>query len=225
MQAERDLLVKNIFPQLRKICEQRSVAWTEVDLRWGITTEQAAEGRVLPLCLDEIQRCRPYFIGLLGERYGWVPVSVPDELIQRQPWLREHLDCSVTELEILHGVFAAEPMHAYFYFRDRKYLEGVSEGERKEFEEEDPDAAGRLENLKRKIRDGRTSNFCNLRENYFGPEELGEWILEDFTKLIDGLYPPDETPDNSGPGSSTARSACARSSTGLYRSRGSHRTS
>ena len=56
MQAERDHFVKFIFPQLRKLCEERAVTWTEVDLRWGITTEQAAEGKVLPLCLEESRR-------------------------------------------------------------------------------------------------------------------------------------------------------------------------
>ena len=75
MQAERDELVKFIFPQLRKLCEQRGVAWGEVDLRWGITDEQKSEGMVLPICLDEIKRCRPFFIGLLGERYGWVVLA------------------------------------------------------------------------------------------------------------------------------------------------------
>jgi len=33
MQAERDHLVKFIFPQLRKLWESRSVTWGEVDLR------------------------------------------------------------------------------------------------------------------------------------------------------------------------------------------------
>lgn len=56
MQAERDELVKYAFPQLRKLCEQRGVTWGEVDLRWGITDEQRAEGQVLPLCLQEIHR-------------------------------------------------------------------------------------------------------------------------------------------------------------------------
>ena len=37
MNAERDELAKHIFPQLRKLCEQRGVAWADVDLRWGIT--------------------------------------------------------------------------------------------------------------------------------------------------------------------------------------------
>ena len=37
MQAEREELVKRVFPQLRKLCEARGVVWGEVDLRWGIT--------------------------------------------------------------------------------------------------------------------------------------------------------------------------------------------
>jgi hypothetical protein len=124
MQAERDELVKYIFPKLRKLCEQRGVTWGQVDLRWGITDEQKSEGQVLQICLDEIHRCRPYFIGLLGERYGWVPENIPPELVQREPWLKEHFKHSVTELEILHGVLNNPEMtaHAFFYFRDANYL-------------------------------------------------------------------------------------------------------
>lgn len=194
---ERDLLVKKVFPQLRKMCEERSVSWTEVDLRWGITSEQAAEGKVLPLCLEEIERCRPYFIGLLGERYGWVPISIPDELVQVQPWLREHLNCSVTELEILYGVFREEKTRAgaYFYFRSHNYLERLPEAERNEFEAESPNAVASLAKLKRKIREGRENSLYSLKESYAGPEELGEWILEDFTKLVDALYPKEDAPD------------------------------
>lgn len=197
MQAERDLLVKKVFPQVRKMCEERSVVCTEVDLRWGITTEQAAEGKVLPLCLEEIQRCRPFFIGLLGERYGWVPSAIPADLIQVQPWLLNYPNRSVTELEILHGVFGAEKVsgHSYFYFRNRDYVERSAGGERNQFEAESADAITRLENLKQKIRDSQTNGVYSLRENYSGPEELCEWILEDFTKLIDRLYPKEATPD------------------------------
>lgn len=50
MQAERDERIKHIFPDLRKLCESRGVVWGEVDLRWGITDEATAEGRVLPIC-------------------------------------------------------------------------------------------------------------------------------------------------------------------------------
>src|ERR1039458_5799580 len=91
MQTERDHLVKFIFPQLRKLCESRGVTWSSVDLRWGITQEESAEDRILPICLEEIKRCRPYFIGLLGQRYGWIPDAIPQEVIEREPWLQEHL--------------------------------------------------------------------------------------------------------------------------------------
>ena len=66
MQAEREELVKRIFPQVRRLCEERGVGWSEVDLRWGVTDEQKAEGAVLPICLAEIDRSRPFFLGLLG---------------------------------------------------------------------------------------------------------------------------------------------------------------
>ncbi len=125
MMRERDLLVKEVFPELRRKCAKRFVTFTEVDLRWGITEEQANEGQVLPLCLAEIERSRPYFIGLLGERYGWIPDTIRPEVIEREPWLKEHVQgrTSVTELEILHGVLNNPKMqhHAFFYFRDPAY--------------------------------------------------------------------------------------------------------
>ena len=132
MGAEREALVKFVFPQLRKRCEERGVTWGEVDLRWGITDEQAAEGQVLPICLAEIERSRPYFLGLLGKRYGWVPGEIPPDLIEQEPWLADHLDHSVTELEILH---------AFFYLRDPVYLQGVTEAERSDCAEDDPTLA------------------------------------------------------------------------------------
>jgi tetratricopeptide (TPR) repeat protein len=195
MHDERDILIKKIFPQLRKLCEERAVTWTEVDLRWGITREESDEGKVLPLCLEEIHRCRPYFVGLLGERYGRLPKSISADLLESQPWLKEHLEHSVTELEIIHGVFHEEQMHkhAYFYFRDPKYLESVPEGKRQYFMSDE--ASGKLVKLKEKIRDARDKEICVLREGYVNPEQLSEWILEDFTALIDRLYPKDKIPD------------------------------
>src|SRR4051794_25439414 len=104
MHAEREQLVKHVFPQIRKLCERRGVTWGEVDLRWGITEEQKSEGKVLSVCLAEIRNCRPFFLGILGERYGWVPDEVTPDLTEREPWLAEQGSCSVTELEILYGV-------------------------------------------------------------------------------------------------------------------------
>ena len=210
MHQEREELVKFIFPKLRKLCEERGVTWGEVDLRWGITSEQKAEGKVLPICLAEIHRCRPYFIGLLGERYGWVPHEIPQEIMEQEPWLTEHLDHSVTELEILHGVLRNPEMadNAYFYFRDPAYIYTFPDDQQADFREhptrqeiEDlgseeaerraKERRQKLKALKDKIHD---SGFP-VRENYRDPKELGELVLRDLTEVINRLFPEEEVPD------------------------------
>ena len=110
--AERDLLVRKVFPELRRRCRERQVELIDVDLRWGITEEEAQQGRVLPICMAEIDRARPFFMGLLGERYGWVPAAgqFDRSLLIEQPWLEEHAGGkSVTELEVFHGVLDTLP--------------------------------------------------------------------------------------------------------------------
>src|SRR5512145_1485509 len=78
MQAERDYLKVFVFPRIEEELQKRRIKLEIVDLRWGvdttsITQEDEREANVLKVCLDEINRCRPFFIGLLGDRYGWVP--------------------------------------------------------------------------------------------------------------------------------------------------------
>ena len=73
MNAERDVLIKNVFPRLRERAEELGVFIREVDLRWGVTEEQARRGEALEICLEGIEECRPYFVCMLGKRYGWIP--------------------------------------------------------------------------------------------------------------------------------------------------------
>lgn len=212
MQRERELLVKQVFPELRRVCDERFVTLTEVDLRWGITAEQAAEGQVLPICLDEIVLSRPYFIGLLGERYGWVPRSLPADVIAKEPWLEAHVDAgtSVTELEVLHGVLnnPDAAARASFYFRDPGYTNSVSDAERRLMtEHDDPDdvrVSGaeeaarrtaarrvRLVALKQRIRD----SGLPVVENYPDPAALATAVRDHLLAVIDELYPADAIPD------------------------------
>ena len=188
MQEEREELVKQIFPQLRRLCESRGVTWGEVDLRWGVPDEAKAEGKVLPLCLQEIEHCRPYFIGLLGERYGWVPEEIPPELLETQAWLAKHRGKSVTALEILHGVFENPAMekHAFFYFRDPAFA-AAHPG----FTEEAPVLREKLAKLKDDIR----HSGHPVSEPFDSPKKLGEWVLRDMTAVIEKLYPEKEIPN------------------------------
>ena len=199
MQAEREELVKFTFPELRKRCRERQVEFVEVDLRWGVTDEQNAEGRVLPICLEEIKRCRPYFIGLLGERYGWVPEAISQELMEQEEWLKEHLQHSVTELEILHGVIRNPEMaeHAFFYFRDPKASLKVEDqlAGKPDYKPEPQPSGAKLQLLKEKIRGHcRQRSPDRIRENYLDAKTLGKLALDDLWGVIDKRFPVVEIP-------------------------------
>src|SRR5436309_7629919 len=79
MHAERDHLVKVVFPALRERLLPYRVELLDIDLRWGVTREQAESEQVISLCLEQIDQCRPFFLGLLGQRYGWVPPRLPSD--------------------------------------------------------------------------------------------------------------------------------------------------
>src|SRR5207253_8063812 len=101
--------------------------------------------KVLPLCFEEIQRCRPYFIGLLGERYGCINGlnSIDANLLESQSWLYECSNNSVTELEILFGVFNNEVIkgNAFIYFRDPGYIHLLPDDVRKNYTAENNEDA------------------------------------------------------------------------------------
>ena len=190
---ERDLLVKQVFPKLRRKARERGVEVVDVDLRWGITEEESRQGKVIPICLGEIDRCRPYFVGMLGERYGWIPPAdqYSSDVIERQPWLKDHLGgVSVTELEILHGVLNDPAMagHAFFYIRDPSW--SVSQGEPGFICETDEKKA-KLADLKQRI---GTSGFP-VAKNIPDPNALAEQIGRDLWKLIEQQYPDRDEPD------------------------------
>jgi nephrocystin-3 len=189
---ERDLLVRRVFPSLRARLKDRFVDLVDIDLRWGITVEQAERGEVLPICLAEIDRARPYFVGMLGERYGWIPPRDAYELtlLERQKWLEDHRGgCSVTELEILHGVLNNPDMagRAFFYFRDPAYS-ATKGGDYVAASAED---ARRQRALKDRIRE---SGFP-IVENYATPENFAERLEADLWNVLDEIFPADEFPD------------------------------
>lgn len=132
MQAERDYLVKVVFPELRERLERHRIHLVDIDLRWGVTRQQAENDRVLDFCLDQIRLCKPFFVGILGERYGWVPTKFPAEALTQYGWVQYQTSKSLTELEILYGVLNDPTMcdRALFYLRDPAFISQVSEEQR-----------------------------------------------------------------------------------------------
>lgn len=127
MQAERDHLRHVVFPRLEEELRKGRLRLEPIDLRQGVETadlasEEARERMVLKVCLEEIQRSRPFLIVLLGDRYGWVP---PEERLvaatQEVGFAADVHDKSVTALEIEFGILKQSPdqrRRSFFYFRD-----------------------------------------------------------------------------------------------------------
>jgi len=139
MHAERDYLVKRVFPRLSAWCEERRLRLIDIDLRWGVSEADATQNkRVVQVCLDRIDECRPFFLCFLGQRRGWVPTSddVNNETKHRFPELTKEREWSpkltkipnnnpnerysylgnnsVTEMEILHA--RIDPLHNRSFF-------------------------------------------------------------------------------------------------------------
>jgi len=173
MQADRDELVKDAFQRLRLACQERAVSWAEVDFRWGITEQEQLDGMVLPLCFGQIDECRPYFVGLLGGRYGTAVDVFPEAVLEQHPWLADYEGCSVTELEMTHAALRdpAQAERAFFYFRDARGGDGDAR---------DP----RTERLKAKLRG------ADLRcGEYESPQELAEAVFRDLSRALYEDFP------------------------------------
>lgn len=170
MHAERDWLVKRVFPALRERLEPHRVHLVDIDLRWGVTKEQADNDQVLDICLSEIDECRPFFLGILGERYGWVSDRIPDRITSKWGWVRHQLKKSITELEILYGVLNNPDMREYalFCFRDPAFLAELPAEKRGDFEPESPRHKQQLDNLKRAIRDSKLPLVEDYRCRFAG---------------------------------------------------------
>ncbi|XP_053407147.1 uncharacterized protein LOC123546872 [Mercenaria mercenaria] len=83
MQAERNWLMKNAFPQLRQFCQQRGLDFQIADMRWGVREDATDDHRTTELCLHEIKNCQklsrgPNFVAFLGDKYGFRPI--PSEI-------------------------------------------------------------------------------------------------------------------------------------------------
>lgn len=80
--------------------------------------------RAVELCLTEVRKCE-FFIGILGDRYGYVPDSynVPD--MEEFDWLKTYPPkASVTELEMHLGALSNPSKFldkAFFYVRDSSF--------------------------------------------------------------------------------------------------------
>ncbi|XP_062515813.1 tetratricopeptide repeat protein 41-like [Corticium candelabrum] len=211
-QEERDYLVKHVFPRLDKACHERGTYFAPIDLRWGINESQSSQGHVIQLCLDYIRKSSPFFVCLLGERYGshlppnapadhpsatWFEKNLSIAQMNGFEWLRreEFKHKSITELEVIQAAFEEESNAAcaYFYMRDPgavaiRLPSDLSDEERQArlavFGAESEFAEKQMSALKERI---VKSRLAVRRFNTV--EELGKMLLDDWMTVINNEYP------------------------------------
>lgn len=68
-------------------------------------SENESTLKILNVCLDEIDRCRPYMIVILGYRYGWLQGSdkIGLAVMNKGGIALQDSDISLTALEIEYG--------------------------------------------------------------------------------------------------------------------------
>ncbi len=182
MQEERDALHRVVFPYLRDACGQLQIEFVGVDLRWGITEEDAQQGKTIDICLAETEACYPFFLGILGERYGWVP---PRNVRGRHEALFRD-DISVTEAEIAVGALRHGPRQAkaLFCLRDKSLSKQLQPGRQQK-------APKKLTDLKARI---LASGFRTL-DGYRSIEAFCDFVKTELEAMIASAFPPPEDTD------------------------------
>lgn len=175
MQEERDILNQDVFPIVKGVCDKLGVAFNMIDLRWGITDEDKANGSVLELCLDEIQHCKPYFIGLIGNHYGTILSDYSSDIEEKYGFIKANKDKSVTEMEMILGALSEENRErCFFYYKDPGlFVESHNDGHEEA-----------IEDLKKRIDD---LNIYHTK--YADFNSFKDTVLKDLVEAIKADYP------------------------------------
>lgn len=207
MQSERDYLTMVVLPRLNRELRSLCVTLRIIDLRWGIDTrketEKDVEEKVMRVCMDEIERSKPFFIGLLGQRYGWIPSSVPIDLGSDIDFAGK----SITAMEIEYGFFCRSDINGCLFLeRDSScyvsmdasvkglYDDAYSGKSRADIEK----VAGKLTQLKERIKDrlhdmGRDDCYQVYsprweNDHFSGLEDFGEKVFKILFREIKNTY-------------------------------------
>jgi len=173
MQAERDHLVRFVFPKLRERLLLQRIHLVDVDLRWGVTSDQNA----VDVCRNVIDECRPRFLCLLGGRYGWIPPQKTQ---------------SITADEVHYGALQSQRKSiAFFYFRDPAATEAMREHTPGEYREQKGTIGEKaLVALKSSIEAAGFKPFTygahwdDDTKRLIGLEALGERVFDDLLQSI-----------------------------------------
>lgn len=218
--GERDALTRVVFPALNNRAKSRRVRVVPVDLRWGLTSEDTSDSGLgaLEHCLLEIEKSRPFFLALLGERYGWIPPNYRVSETKEFQWCNTfEPGHSITAMEIYHGFLRKwyQPVHAIVYNRDPEFIKDISDekdergwSDRGVFAwdyPDKPDVLARRNQLRQDCQDHPYCKYRTYAPQYGGKDEEGKptvtglaefekGVLDDLWAAIKAEFPPPPPP-------------------------------
>ena len=196
MHGERDLINDLVVPQINEILKRYRVHVIVVDLRWGLTVEDTSNAGLgaLDHCLREVENCKPYFIQLLGDLYGWCP---DDYRVSKQKdfeWMQSYPPgFSATHLECIQGLlrFSGKPVRGFCYQRDPSFLEDIQDPEtRSIFEFDYPGDNVKLElreSMRRQLKAHPFVSYHNYKCLYGGRDPHGRPCVKHLASLAEKM--------------------------------------
>lgn len=199
MQAERDYFHEKVFPRLRAKVKVYGENIQELDLRWGVDTanmtEEESGRQVLKVCIDAIDRCKPYTIVLIGERYGWIPgMHIINEANDVRVNAHYQENMSITNLEIKYAALDDREIlkRCIFCFRSESLIDEIEEPYREIFAAESSFHREKLNRLKEEIRRLPDAKIVDYKVTWdtekhrvTGMEELGERVYGLLAEMIE----------------------------------------
>ena len=196
MDVERDALRTLVEPKINQYLAEYMISVEFLDLRHSVKTdkkisEEERERQICSVCFNEIDRCAPYFIGLLGHRYGWIPPQgiVDNTCVNVLP-IKEK-DMSVTLHEYNRGLFSkVDDVKGCVFVRKEESYRNLTNEELNDF----VDAGKQKEYLglirKHVLTDDKIRSVeYDLDLGNLTPESIGEWVDMVYNTIIDLLAP------------------------------------
>jgi hypothetical protein len=190
---ERNLLANNLFLKLQNFSKDFDVKIDFIDLRVGVTSKESQSGKTLEVCLKEIDKSKEtyiFFIGFIGNRYGWDTWSKERKIVKSlqnnqkyKSILNKYKNRSITEIEIRYAILNDKNLQknrSFFYFRtpllSRKINKAKQESNLKK---------QKLLNLKQDISQNKNTQI----KEYSSFNKFQKIVFNDLKKAIINLFP------------------------------------
>ena len=145
MFAEHYYFIKDVFPDLKEICQKHDIDLDYVDLFYSMSVKEFNKCRSVNRYFDSMDSDRTFYLCFRGQKLGCVPTykDIDKETLQKYPELVDYIgNISFTELTVMHAIHPFEKCedgkiqrlhpvkHSLFYFRDDKYLDNLSKSQK-----------------------------------------------------------------------------------------------